>query len=156
MPAGLWWLLAALAIGLAVGIPLLLRSRRRKAWQSDLALAVDEVSWLARELVPELSRTGSRAQAAGGWAVSAERARLLEEKLTALDVSAPDESGRARARTLHDAVHVARERLGAMDSGEPDDTLAPSCATSPPTWSPPCGRWSGPSAPGGTSLPQTW
>ena len=37
VPAWVWWLLAALALALAVGIPLLVRSRRSKAWSSDLA-----------------------------------------------------------------------------------------------------------------------
>ena len=115
------------------------------------------MSWLARELVPELSRMGSRAQAAGGWAVSAERAGVLEEKLTTLDVSAPDESGRARARTLHDAVHVARQRLGALDSGEPDATLVPELrSVAADLESALRSVGAGPPAPGGTSLPQTW
>ena len=47
VPAWVWWLLAALAVALAVGIPLLVRSRRSKAWRaSDLAAAEQEVVWL--------------------------------------------------------------------------------------------------------------
>jgi hypothetical protein len=129
VPVGVWWLLAAVLIGLAIAIPLLVRSRRRKAWQSDFGGAVDEVTWLARELVPELGRTGSRAQAAGGWAVSAERTRLLQERLTALEATAPDDASRAHARTLHDAVHAARQSLRELDSDRTDASLAPQLAS---------------------------
>ena len=129
MPVGVWWLLAAVLLGLAIAIPLLVRSRRRKAWQSDFDEAMGEVTWLARELLPELGRTGSRAQAAGGWAVSAERTRLLQDRLTALEATAPDDAARAHARTLHDAVHAARESLRTLDSGRPDASLAPQLAS---------------------------
>ena len=110
-PAWVWLLLAALVVGLVAGIPLLLRSRRRQAWRSDLAAAEREVAWMARELVPELRRTGSREQLAGGWAVSSPRVRTLEDRLTALEATARDDAGRERARALRDAVRASEARL---------------------------------------------
>ena len=114
VPAGVWWLLAALVAGLAIGVPLVLRSRRRKTWQSDFATAKAEAAWLTRELLPELRRAGSREQLAGGWAVSSARVGALEDDLTALDATAPDDPDRARARALRDAVRAARVRVEAL------------------------------------------
>ena len=123
MPTWVWWLLVALlGLALAGGAALLVRSRRRRAWQSDFEAAVDEVTWLARELVPELRRAGSRDQAVGGWAVSAERARALEDRLTTLEATAPDDADRGRARTLRDAVRAANVRLGALADLEPEES----------------------------------
>jgi len=64
--AGLWWLLAAALVGVAVAVPLL-RARRRRTWQADLAAAEDEVAWFAHSLVPDLRRAASldQARAAG-------------------------------------------------------------------------------------------
>ena len=106
VPAGVWWLLAALVAGLAIGVPLVLRSRRRQAWQSDFATSQAEATWLTRELLPELRRAGSREQVAGGWAVSSARVGALEDDLTALEATAPDDPDRARARALRDAVRA--------------------------------------------------
>ena len=114
MPAGVWWLLAALVAGLAIGVPLVLRSRRRRAWQSDFATGQAEATWLTRELLPELRRAGSREQVAGGWAVSSARVGALEDDLTALEATAPDDPDRARARALRDAVRAARVRVEAL------------------------------------------
>jgi len=109
---------------LAVGIPLLVRSRRGGAWKSDLGAAEAEVAWIAHELVPELRRTGSLQQAVGGWSVSSVRVRTLEDRLTALEATAPDDSGRRRARALRDGVRSARSRL---------DTLATSTSVATST-----------------------
>jgi len=114
VPAGVWWLVAALVAGLAIGVPLLLRSRRRKAWQSDFASAQHETAWLTRELLPELRRAVSREQVAGGWAVSSARVRALEDRLTALEATSPDDPGGAQARALRDAVRAARVRVEAL------------------------------------------
>ena len=114
VPAGVWWLLAALVAGLAIGVPLVLRSRRRQAWQSDFATSQAEATWLTRELLPELRRAGSREQVAGGWAVSSARVGALEDDLTALEATAPDDPDRARARALRDAVRAARVRVEAL------------------------------------------
>ena len=51
---------------------------------------------------------------AGGWAVSSARAGALEDDLTALDATAPDDADRARARALRDAVRAARVRVEAL------------------------------------------
>ena len=114
VPAGVWWLLAALVAGLAIGVPLVLRSRRRRAWQSAFATSQAEATWLTRELLPELRRAGSREQVAGGWAVSSARVGALEDDLTALEATAPDDPDRARARALRDAVRAARVRVEAL------------------------------------------
>ena len=114
VPAGVWWLLAALVAGLAIVVPLLVRSRRRRAWQSDFATSQAEATWMTRELLPELRRAASREQVAGGWAVSSARVGALEDDLTALEATAPTDSDRARARALRDAVRSARIRVEAV------------------------------------------
>ena len=114
VPAGVWWLLAALVAGLAIGVPLVVRSRRRRAWQSDFATSQAEATWMTRELLPGLRRAGSREQVAGGWAVSSARVGALEDDLTALEATAPTDSQRARARALRDAVRGARVRVEAL------------------------------------------
>jgi hypothetical protein len=116
-----WWLVGMLVVALAVAIPLLVRSRRRRAWQSRLAMAEGEVTWLARDLVPGLRRAGSREQAAGGWAVSSDRVRLLEDELTALEATSRGDRDRQRALTLRHARRAARTSLETMataDSGQ--------------------------------------
>jgi hypothetical protein len=121
VPAGVWWLLAAFALGLAIGVPLVLRSRRRRAWQSAFATSRAEATWLTRELLPELRRAGSQEQVAGGWAVSSARVGALEDDLTALEATAPGDPDRAQARALRDAVRAARvrvESLAVPGSGE--------------------------------------
>ena len=124
MPAWVWWLLAALALALAVGIPLLVRSRRSKAWNTDLAGAEQEVVWLVRELLPGLQRTGSREQAVGGWAVASERVLALDDRLTSLEATAPNDAGRERARTLRDAVRVARGRMDSLATSATDQSAS--------------------------------
>ena len=114
VPAGVWWLVAAVVAGLAIGVPLVLRSRRRKTWQANYATARAEAAWLTRELVPELRRSGSREQVAGGWGVSSARVRALEDSLTALEATSPDEPPGAQARALRDAVRAARVRIEAL------------------------------------------
>ena len=117
----LWWLLAAVIVAVAVAVPLLLRARRRRAWRADLAAAEGEVGWFARVLVPELQRAESLDQAAGGWAVGSSQVSALEDRLTALEATAPDDAGRTRARTLRDAVRTARSRLhGLLTAGQVD------------------------------------
>lgn len=111
-------------VAAAVAVPLLLRARRRRGWQADLAAAEDEVGWFARVLIPELQRANSLDQAAGGWTVGSSQVSALEDRLTALEATAPDDTGRTRARTLRDAVRTARSRLdGLLTAGRVDDTL---------------------------------
>ncbi|MGH2392552.1 MAG: hypothetical protein ACRDGH_03515 [Candidatus Limnocylindria bacterium] len=121
--AWLWWLLAALAVALAAGIPLLLRARRREAWRSDLAAAEAEVAWFARVLIPEFRQADSADQLAGGWAVASSRISAVEDQLTALEASAPDDAGRARARALRDAVRTSRVHLHELVRSGATDTL---------------------------------
>ncbi|HYN66190.1 MAG TPA: hypothetical protein VES93_04825 [Ornithinibacter sp.] len=106
IPAWLWWLLAALVAGLA-GF-LVMRARRRSAWDADAATAEAEVSWFARELLPQLQQAPTTDAIAGGWQVSAARVGVVEDRLTGLEAAAPDETRGARARTLRDAVRGSR------------------------------------------------
>lgn len=103
-----------MVLGLALGAPLMMRSRQRKAWQSELAATELEVAWLARDLVPSLRRTGSVEGAVGGWAVTSARVVALEDRLTGLEGQAPDEAARDRARSLRAAVRAAKARLDGL------------------------------------------
>ena len=120
----MWWLLAALVLGAAIGIPLLVRSRRRGAWGRELAEAEGELAWFARELPPGLRRAGSRDQVAGGWAVATPRVAAAEDRLTLLEANAPDELGRTRARALRDASRLARQRMDQISAPGPHETWA--------------------------------
>lgn len=104
----MWWLLAAALVAAALAAFLVPRARRSRAWRADLAGAEGETAWFARELLPQLQQAGSLDEVAGGWQVSAGRVTALEDQLTRLEPSAPDEAGQARARELRDAVRVAR------------------------------------------------
>ena len=123
-PTWVWWLLAAILVGAAVGIPLLVRSRRRAAWRQRLAEAEGELGWLARELLPGLRRVASVEQVAGGWTVGAPRVTAVEDELTALESTAYDDAGRDRARSLRDACRLARVRMEQLVAPGPHDTWA--------------------------------
>ena len=112
-PSWLWWLLGAVALALATGIPLLVRSRRRGAWRDELASAEAEAAWFARELVPELRGAAvSPDRLTGAWSVAgAGRVEAAEDRLTSLTDSAPDDATRARALALRDAVRDGRRRV---------------------------------------------
>jgi len=107
-----------------VTVPLLVRARRRRAWRADLSAAEDEVAWFARMLVPELRQAGSPERVAGGWTVAASRVSAVEDRLTALEASAPDDAGRARTRTLRDAVRSSRGRMQELLGSAAPDTLS--------------------------------
>ncbi len=66
------------------------------------------MAWFGRELLPQLQQTGTPDALAGGWQVSAARVGAVEDRLTGLEASAPDEQRAARARTLRDAVRTSR------------------------------------------------
>lgn len=117
-PDWIWWLLGVLALALVIGVPVILRGRRRSAWRESLAEAEADVAWFGRELVPDLRRAPSQERLAGGWAVSSQRVVGLEDRLTSLEATAPDESGRERARTLRDAVRAGRVRLDVLATAE--------------------------------------
>ena len=124
VPGWVWWLVAALLVGSAVGIPLAMRARRRSAWRQELAADEAELAWFARELLPGLRQAGSREQVAGGWAVGQARVAAAEDRLTVLESTAPDDAGRQRARSLRDAVRQARAHMGRLTGPEPPDTWA--------------------------------
>lgn len=123
VPSWAWWLLAALLVAATVAVPLVLRSRRRAAWQTELAAAEDEVAWFARTLLPELRAARTGEAIGGGWRVSEERVVRAEDRLTTLVGSGPDPQSDDRAVTLRDAVRQARTRIrGLVDSQAPDGT----------------------------------
>ncbi len=117
-------MLAALLLGSAVAIPLVVRARRRGAWRQALAEQEGEVAWLARDLLPELRRSGSVEQVAGGWAVGRTRVTAAEDRLTVLESTAPDDLGRERARALRDAVRRADAGMGQLTGPGPHDEWA--------------------------------
>ena len=102
----MWLVLAALLAGLA-GF-LVVRSRRRAAWDAELTEAEAEVAWFGRVLLPQLQQTTTPDALAGGWHVSAARVSAAEHQLTGHAAAAPEEERAARARTLRDAVRASR------------------------------------------------
>jgi hypothetical protein len=117
----IWWALAGLLLAAAIATPLLVRSHRRQVWRADFATAEQEAAWFARELVPELGRSGSLDQVEGGWTVGANRVTAVEDRLTALEASAPDDAARTGTRTLRDAVRASRGRVEELlQSGDPE------------------------------------
>ncbi len=94
-----------------MGAWLLVRARRRRRWLARLQAAKVEVSWFARELVPQLRATGSAERVAGGWQVAAPRVAAVEDQLTVLESSARTQEDAASARQLRDAVRSGREKL---------------------------------------------
>ena len=121
LPSWVWWLLAAGVLLSALGIPLLVRARRRRAWTDRFVAAEAEAAWFARQLVPELRKaTGSAERLAGAWQVGgAERVGALEDELTALIETAPEDRSQARALTLRDAVRTGRQRVDALTISTP-------------------------------------
>jgi hypothetical protein len=119
-PSWLWWALAGLLLAAAVATPLLVRSHRRRVWRADFATAEQEVAWFARVLVPELGQSGSLDQVGGGWTVGANRIFAVEDRLTVLEGSAPDDASRTGTRILRDAVRGSRGRVEELlQSGDP-------------------------------------
>jgi hypothetical protein len=113
-PTWVWWLLAGAGLAALVAAFLVPRSRRRKAWQAELAAAEVEATWFARELLPQLQQVHSRDELAGAWQVSALRVVATEDQLTGLEPTAPDEVDRARVLELRDAVRDARRGVEAL------------------------------------------
>ncbi len=119
-----WIAIALLVLAAAIGTWLFLRSRKRRAWLSELEAAQAEVSWFARDLVPQLRASGSAERVAGGWQVAVPRVVAAENRLTVLESSAPGQEDAARARQLRDAVRVATNRMEALSSPGPHDEWA--------------------------------
>ena len=103
---------------------LVVSARRRSAWPGELAEATRELAWFARELLPGLGQVGSREQVAGGWTVGQTRVAAAEDRLTVLESTAPDDSGREQARSLRDASRQARTRMQQLTRPGSNDTWA--------------------------------
>jgi len=69
----------------------------RRAWAEQLSDAGAELTWFSRELIPQLGQAASVQQMLGGWQISAGRVIALEDRLTALEAEAVDESRRSQA-----------------------------------------------------------
>jgi len=116
--------LVAALIAVAVAVPLLLAARRRRSsWNTQLTAATGEIVWFAGQLIPQLQQDGSRDQVAGAWQVTRDRVTTLEDTLTGLQSTAPNEQEAARSRDLRDAVRDARTRIDAAaeTTGPPVD-----------------------------------
>ena len=83
-----------------------------------------EVEWFARELIPQLRRSGSIDRAAGGWQVALPRVAAAEDQLTALESSAPDQQDAASARQLREAVRSARAKMETLSGPGTHDEWA--------------------------------
>src|SRR6478735_6110010 len=114
IPAWAWWLLGLLLVALAVGVPLIVRARRRAAWAAELATASEEVAWFARVLLPQLQSASSVDQLSGGWSVGLARVTAVQDQLTALAATARRDVDEARATQLRDAVREAREGMDGL------------------------------------------
>ena len=110
LPPWVWILLAVGALA-AVLATLVRRSRRRRSWQRDLTAAEEEAAWFASKLLPQLQQAASPDEVAGGWRVATRRVTSIEDRLTGLEASAPDEASRTRARQLRDAIRDARQAV---------------------------------------------
>ena len=60
-----------------------------------------------------------------GKSVLSRRVSDLEDRLTALEATAPDEASRLRARTLRDAVRTGRRRVSVLITAGQVGTLGP-------------------------------
>ena len=68
---------------------------------------------------------GSPEAAAGAWRVAGEaRVAEAEDRLTALEATAPDETSRDRALVLRDTVRAARARMATVVTTSTEQTLA--------------------------------
>ncbi len=128
LPSWVWWLLAA-AVAVGAGF-LVVRARRRTAWDAEATEAEADVAWFARELLPQLQQTATIDALAGGWQVGATRVARSEDRLTGLEASAPDESRRTRARTLRDAVRSARADVESVIASRDQLSAPPRLAAS--------------------------
>jgi hypothetical protein len=113
----LWWLIGAVVLATAVIVAVLMRRRgRRRAWAEQLSAAAAEVTWFSRQLIPQLGQAASVQQMLGGWQISAARVIAAEDRLTALEAEAGEETSREQARALRDAVRGARMHLDSLAS----------------------------------------
>ena len=74
--------------------------------------ACSSLSWVSRALLTQVE---------GGWTVGANRIAAVEDRLTVLEASAPDDATRTETRTLRDAVRASRGRVEELlQSGDPE------------------------------------
>ncbi|HEV8529441.1 MAG TPA: hypothetical protein VGS60_18155 [Actinomycetes bacterium] len=101
----MWWLLGLLvALALGTAIVLFVRRRRaRKAWETQLAGAVAESTWLAHELLPAALSTENAVTRRDVWLASRPRVGALENRLNQAMASAPADRLGSLAQ-LRDAV----------------------------------------------------
>jgi hypothetical protein len=62
-------------------------------------------------------QSGSVDQLRGAWVVGEPRTIAVEDQLTALVASAPQDADRLRAERLRDAVRLSRSRIGELLTG---------------------------------------
>ena len=111
-PSPAAWVAFGLLVAAAVlGTFFLVRGRKLRSWLAGLETARAEVSWFARELVPQLRSSGSIDEVAGGWRVARPRVASAEDQLTVLASSAPSEDEARRPLRLRDALRSASKRL---------------------------------------------
>jgi hypothetical protein len=124
--------LAVLVVGGLIAFLLVRHRRALHSWEEQLSAALDDVGWFARDLIPQLRRTGSADGVAAGWTVSAARVTAVEDELSRLVTTAPDEVQRTRVTAVRDAVRDSRSQMVALagDAGAGwesrlDDAQAP-------------------------------
>ncbi len=121
----MWWALAAAAlVAAALAAFLVPRARKRSAWRAELAEAEGEVGWFARQLLPQLQQGQTLDEVAGGWQVAQGRVTAVEDRLTGLETTGPDEGSVARARDLRDAVRSARSGIESLVATRSDPSFA--------------------------------
>jgi hypothetical protein len=107
--------LAVLAAAAAlVAGALVARHRRANArtWDSALERTATEATREARDVLPALL-AGTRESRRGGWAVARDQVVALEDEVSALGRSAPDEQRAATAEALRGALADVRRALDA-------------------------------------------
>jgi hypothetical protein len=112
-----WWAWALLLLavaGIVTGIVVIQGRRRRavEAWDRGLADAEDAALWLHDRVLPTVLADRLPAPAATAWPAARPRLLDLDEQLTTLGRTAPDEERRAAVVTLRSALADA---AGALD-----------------------------------------
>jgi hypothetical protein len=76
-------------------------------------------------LVPELGQSDSLDQVEGGWNVEANRIAAVEDRLTGLEASAPDNATRTGTRTLRNAIRASRGRVEELLQSGDREAISP-------------------------------
>jgi hypothetical protein len=123
IPWWAWLLLLLAVVGLVAGIVALMTRRRRAlgGWDQPLADAEASAQWLQDRVLPATLGVEDPAEAVAAWAAVRPRFLELDEQLTGLLRTAPDDERRAMAASLRVALaDVAtalddRSSAGSMD-----------------------------------------